>query len=302
MQDCTQVTCVKPNTSLLPVTSVPSGGVPPETWILCNTTHLKPTSSSSPCKQLCVLKQADLNTDSPDNLLSLIRCLLSFPFGFSAINWQSETEFARWDVGDVSKRHLTEQFMAKLWTPAGSSGAKIYIYILFIILQLWNPPINSVFWGWAADNAQKNPNPGASLLTGNGRGQWKRPDVFLLPTSPFCSLYKYQLLNDPLNSTRSPHVYKHLKEDVQIMAMHRAASASLGDAELQTKPGFICLLTERMGLLPFLTHLWDCKGLFNPADKGITKTSGLKLKLKQFGLEIGHALFTFFFFFKQKMQ
>lgn len=131
MQDCTQVTCVKPNTSLLPVTSVPSGGIPPETWILCNTTHLKPTSSSSPCKQLCVLKQADLNTDSPDNLLSLIRCLLSFPFGFSAINWQSETEFARWDVGDVSKRHLTEQFMAKLWTPAGSSGAKIYIYIFY---------------------------------------------------------------------------------------------------------------------------------------------------------------------------
>jgi len=141
---------------------------------------------------------------------------------------------------------------------------------------------------------RKTPTPGRRFLQVTGEDSGKDLNVSLLPTSPFCSLYKYQLLNDPLNSRRSPHAYKHLEEDVQITVMHRAVSASLGDAELQTKPGFICLLTERMGLLPFLTHLRDCKGLFNPADKCIKKTSGLKLK--QFGLEIGHALFAFFFF------
>lgn len=62
----------------------------------------------------------------------------------------------------------------------------------------------------------------------------------------------------------------------------------------KAKPGFICLLTERMALLAFLTHLTDCKGLFNLADRGITKTSGLKLKLKPFGLEIGQGLFIYF--------
>lgn len=31
------------------------------------------------------------------------------------------------------------------------------------------------------------------------------------------------------------------------------------------KPGFISLLTEQMGLLVFLTHLRDSKGLFNLA-------------------------------------
>lgn len=140
---------------------------------------------------------------------------------------------------------------------------------------------------------RKTPTPGRRFLQVTGEDSGKDLNVSLLPTSPFCSLYKYQLLNDPLNSRRSPHAYKHLEEDVQITVMHRVVRASLGDAELQTKPGFICLLTERMGLLPFLTHLRDCKGLFNQADKCIKKTSGLKLK--QFGLEIGHALFAFFF-------
>lgn len=143
---------------------------------------------------------------------------------------------------------------------------------------------------------RKTPTPGRRFLQVTGEDSGKDLNVSLLPTSPFCSLYKYQLLNDPLNSRRSPHAYKHLEEDVQITVMHRAVSASLGDAELQTKPGFICLLTERMGLLPFLTHLRDCKGLFNPADKCIKKNEWLKAEAEAIRAGNRTCFICFFFF------
>lgn len=67
----------------------------------------------------------------------------------------------------------------------------------------------------------------------------------------------------------------------------------------KAKPGFICLLTERMALLAFLTHLADCKGLFNLTDRH-HKNEWLKAEAK--AIQAGNRTGFIYLFSQQKTQ